>query len=291
MKPAILHKYTSTNALEGILRNRTIRFSRFDTLDNRSKETTFKKLKLAQFLFTSSWTMSATESIPMWDRYGDKGTGVKIGLPRKMFKWRPIEIPNSIHPQGGRSFESPLAFDQIFGERHLVLPMFLNEQHFERQVVYDSDIKSIKNKAIDFRLNANETVEGCIRKPARIASVKKPIWSYQEEYRFVLMIMPSPQLKHDPDFFPNLGKVLPGYVATYLMHGIGPGIAYFDVPISQSALDRMVVMLGPSATNHSCSLVQSLVERFTPKAKVVQSELKDDIRSYPSTSLLGLRRS
>lgn len=274
----MLHKYATVEALKGIISNRAIRFSRFDTLDDQSEEKAFKTLNLAQFLFASSWTVESNETIPMWDRYGDRGTGVRISLPKNMFRWRPIQIPNSMHPIGNHSFESPLTFDQIFGENHFVNTMFLNREHFERPVIYEEDIERIKNEAINIKSHTDGTTEIKIHEPAKIASVKKPIWKFQKEFRFVLMIMPAPKIERNESFFPTLAAIFPNYVLNKIARGIGPPMEYFDVSIEEFVLEKLVVRIGPVASDRVCSDVRLMVKEYAPKAEILLSDLKGELR-------------
>ena len=168
----IIHHYTTIESLKAIVKNRTIRFKRLDRVDDMSEETSFVRLKLAPFFFVSSWTSSSEESIPMWDRYGAKMSGVRLSLPKRMFDHRPIEVPPEISPSRQESFSSPLPFEDIFGEQHPVLPMFLNDKHFERQVEYDANFAKMKNEAIEIRHEANGKIAMTIHDPAGIASIK-----------------------------------------------------------------------------------------------------------------------
>ena len=40
---------------------------------------------MRKYFFASCWTSDINESIPMWEMYGDKMAGVRIGLPENPF--------------------------------------------------------------------------------------------------------------------------------------------------------------------------------------------------------------
>lgn len=83
----LLYQYTTIDALSLILKNRKIRFSRLDMVDD-PEEYGFERygFKVAPFVFVSCWTPVKEENIPMWRMYANQARGVRIGVDSSMFE-------------------------------------------------------------------------------------------------------------------------------------------------------------------------------------------------------------
>lgn len=90
-----LYQYTSLESLAMILENKTIRFSNLSLLDDplekyidmifrSDRGQKIEKNNIGKICFVSCWTKTKEKSIAMWDMYGDRKKGVRIGLPSNM---------------------------------------------------------------------------------------------------------------------------------------------------------------------------------------------------------------
>jgi len=270
-----IHHYTDINTLALILKSRTIRFNRLDQLDDITEGTAFTRLKLEKFFFVSCWTQDDEESLPQWNMYTTGMAGLRISLPTKMFNYKPLAIPETItHIEQG-SFLSPIPFEKMFGESHFILPMFLGEKHFARKVEYVPDFVERKNQAI--QIDSIDS-EWRISDPTGIAALKSPDWAFQKEYRFVLFILPSSPIPKDDNFFIQLSERLPSIVKTSLYYGKGPDFTFFDVDLSQTAIDNINITTGPLCTEGDFLTVESLLEKYTSSGKVERSKFTETIR-------------
>jgi len=93
MNEKYIHHYTDINTLSLILKYKAIRFNRLDRVDDITEGEAFKVLKLEQFFFVSCWTYDDNESIPQWNMYTKNMDGVRISLPRELFNFKPIKVP------------------------------------------------------------------------------------------------------------------------------------------------------------------------------------------------------
>ena len=84
-----IYHYTDIKTLGLILKNRTIRFKRFDLMDNRTETDGLPEM-LKKNYFLSCWVSDAKEKIPQWAMYAPKG--VRIELLKKWYKKFPIPI-------------------------------------------------------------------------------------------------------------------------------------------------------------------------------------------------------
>jgi len=77
-----IHHYTSIENLALILKNKTIRFTRLDKVDDSEEAgLSCKNIQLSYYTFVSCWTDSEEESIPLWKMYAGKEMhGIRIEL-------------------------------------------------------------------------------------------------------------------------------------------------------------------------------------------------------------------
>ena len=81
-----IHHYTSIENLALILKNKTIRFTRLDKVDDSEEAETVDMGKFGRFVYVSCWTSDEQESIPLWNLYTPDMHGVRIRLPKFPFK-------------------------------------------------------------------------------------------------------------------------------------------------------------------------------------------------------------
>lgn len=73
--------YTSIDSLALILKNRTLRFTRLDRVDDLEEARVEQnRYDLSKFIFVSCWTENGEESIPLWKMYSGGAGGVRIGV-------------------------------------------------------------------------------------------------------------------------------------------------------------------------------------------------------------------
>lgn len=89
MIPAYLYQYTTMDSVLAILENKTIRFTRLDSLNDLNEGCCGEYAHLKKYVYISSWSADERESIPMWSLYGKKDNildeGVRIKVPTNLF--------------------------------------------------------------------------------------------------------------------------------------------------------------------------------------------------------------
>lgn len=75
----LIHHYTDIQSLACILKNRTLRFTRLDKLDDAQEVELVSRKHWSQYLFVSSWSTLTDESQAMW---------LLIGTAMDPFRWR-----------------------------------------------------------------------------------------------------------------------------------------------------------------------------------------------------------
>ena len=118
-----LYHYTTIDALALILKNKTIKFSRLDCVDDLEEgRVESSGIKLGKHFFASCWTENPEESIPLWKMYSGDSYGVRISLDKDMFKKYHISSGtyNGISVEG--SIECLLPVEEIFYKEYIPFP-------------------------------------------------------------------------------------------------------------------------------------------------------------------------
>lgn len=81
-----LYHYTSLETLALILQNRTFRLNNLAAMDDLEEGSFIDLGKIGRFIYSSSWTKDAMESIPLWQLYTPDMSGVRIKMPENIFE-------------------------------------------------------------------------------------------------------------------------------------------------------------------------------------------------------------
>ena len=237
----IIYQYTSVETLALILKNQNIKFTKLKLLDDPLEKYVkgislidgrLKKarLDLGDYCFVSCWTKEKEESISMWDMYGDRKQGVRIGLPTNMFdKKYNINDPQNIE-NGNRLFKI---------QSNNVLPELVDIK-YDR--VDDPDIygKNFGNLSIDV-----------------LGKYKLPDWEFQKEVRFRLFGCELGEEKKAhyfvPDKFNRVNNIK-------IDMPISNNSIFFK--LDNKIISEMEILIGSNISEGSRILLDALVERY-----------------------------
>ncbi len=275
----IIHHYTSINTFSMILKHRTIRFNRLDRVDDVSESKSYGEYELGKFLFVSCWTDSNIESIPLWHMYTDQMRGVRISLESDWMYYRPLSPdPKYKFIQEGVLY-APFSFERFFNDDYLILPNFFERDTVLKKVKYVDDPSIYLKNVVDIKVQPDGRTELKMKKVNDFATYKQNIWSFQEEVRFILFILPT--IPIPPGGFNDVQylKALPNHIMSAIVNGTGPNLEYFDIDIDSKILDKIVVTLGPLCDEGDETIVDSLLNEYTDNAVLRKSELTGNIRT------------
>ncbi len=274
----LIHHYTSVETLELILSTRRIRLRPLDRMDDIREAQTHIGIPFGKYFFVSCWTHAEPESIPQWNMYTDNMTGVRLSLPKMPFKLRRLKPnPNWMMSSTGDIW-SPLSFEEIFGNSHFVLPMFLRSEHFATAVRYVENVEEHYGSAIVFNKSPQGHVSLTISRPFDLVCLKSTCWSFQAEYRFFLFVLPSLPVPTSGPGAPGFSEILPTHILNSMLTGVAPGIEYLDLELSADALEQIVVTTGPLSTEATKRRVKDLVRAHVPTGHIRESALVGTIR-------------
>jgi hypothetical protein len=276
---SIIHHYTSINTLARILKYQTIRFNRLDRVDDVSEAKFYGKYDLGKFLFVSCWTDSNVESIPLWHMYTDKMRGVLISLDSDWMYYRPLKPdPKYKFIQEGTLY-APVPFERFFNDNYLILPNTFERDKVLKKVKYVDDPSIFLKDVVDLKVQPNGTAKMQLKEVNDFATYKKKIWSFQEEVRFILFILPT--IPIPPDGFSNEHylKALPSHIMNSIINGNGPDLENFDIDIDAKVLDNVIITLGPLCDEGDEIMVDSLLKKYTNNGVLRKSKLTGNIRN------------
>ena len=282
----MIHHYTKAKTLPLILRNRTIRFSRADELDD-DDEVPYRAARLdPRHYFVSSWASDTKGQAGLWHRYADLDRGVRLSLRAMPFDWTRLDVKivrTVPDPLGGltpktcglivRDLDIPFNEATAFGSGYVVHPMSCDlRDTFGGPVNYVDDPVASAAKMVTQHGDAL-TIQG---DGTGVARIKGRDWEDQHEYRFVLAAVAGPALDYasDPARYREafLDMMEAGAKTNYL--NTHSEVKHIDVPLGAEAFVGMTVTLGPAMTSGDRLMVKQAVQELAPAATVVESTLR-----------------
>lgn len=251
-----LYHYTSVSALASILATGQIRFSSLTQVDDLDEVKTHDGIPYGKYCFVSCWTSTPNESIPMWHMYSDKLQGIRIKLPIFPFvEYENNKFQYSFIPQ-----------NEQCNDHCFIFPVNREDEMFLRPVMYTDDEEHLypivrKPDGISF----NNNVGFC----------KRLAWSFQNEYRYKLVIFPYSYIergKGDDQAKAQLERVI---------NCEDLGFNYYYLKIREELLPDMEITLGPGIGTDSGEylLIQALIDKYHLVRKPHLSSLFGRIRS------------
>lgn len=239
-----IYHYCSIDTLEKILTNRTIRFSRFDNMDDQTETSGLPEM-LKKLYFLSCWVADSKEKIPQWAMYAPEG--VRIELPIKWYKKHPIPVAGTEefieklplednHP--GKDIFYPFPYSDWWkpGNKYFIAPPLDENEGFVVKVNYSDDFLKLKKESWR-TIEDGKSIE--IIHPAAPIKFKDFFWSFQEEIRFYLYAF----CRHEDR------NSLP---------------AFFDLPINEDALKLIKVRAYPNCSKEDFNRIKEIISNSFP---------------------------
>ncbi len=256
-----IHHYTSIASLASILRHRTIRFGRLDTLDDTEEAQEIGGFNFGRLLFASCWVEKEEEDIAQWAMYGNAMKGVRISLPRQPFACVPrISDPHSVMSEKSH-------------QGYLIVPNQIDSaEEFLSRVSYVDDVAKEYSKRVTTPAPDSIKINGS---GTALATFKNKAWEFQQEVRFILFAVRGPSgWKNQKEWAAMFADITKD--ADWMKQG--PENKFIDRELAPDALDRGEIMLGPLANDADRLVVDALVATLAPGLTVRDSRLKGLIR-------------
>lgn len=271
-KPAVLYHYVSLETLALILRNRTIRFSRLDKVDDPQEQRSADSQNLGKMKLVSCWTSSDEESIPMWREYAGAECGVRIQMKSYPFK----EYSVSTESLSKLSHDAVLnAPGGSFDGLHLPIEDFWDRSyHFKemaRSVEMLHEVQYTNDKSLLFPEVIRSCGNGWVEADLSALGIQKATaWSYQGEWRYVLTAVPvgiASIIKGDVEAVNRATEVI--------LDRCDPEIpSFYDLVISNEAFASMKIVASPKMTPGNRVILDALVQKYAPGIEVAESSIE-----------------
>ena len=263
MIPAYLYQYTTMNSALAILENKTIRFTRLDSLNDLNEGCCGEYAHLKKYVYISSWSADERESIPMWSLYGRKNNtldeGVRIKVPTNLFTF----------DENG-NLANNLRLERILGGWNAVVDvkiklielsdfsLRMQEKYGENAPLFSwkKVVGPVKVRYLNYRDYTDQYTSVVENEDdgkigtfyvEKIGFEKNDDWGYENEYRFWMSYPYLKEIRGPEDF---LKKDIQMTNSNFI-----------DVYFNEKAISEMEIMLAPNFN-------AVLVEQF-------QSRLKD----------------
>jgi len=262
-----LYHYTSVENLALILKSGKIRFSRLDTVDDNEESGIYEEsVPMGKYTFVSCWTDLKEESIPLWKMYTPQARGVRICLDQDMFnkvvwppgRYGPLEVEGNI--------VSIFPPEEFCTPEYVVLYEGYTNPYFYRKIEYVEDLSKVASSAIFYTLEDGKPHLNV--NTGEVGKYKHKRWSFQEEVRFALTIVPMLINPRNGDL-----DIIRG-----IQDGIPVPISYFDVKLSPEALRNMELVIGPCCTDADRVIIDSLIKNLNPECKILDSQLSAKLK-------------
>lgn len=254
-----IHHYTSIEALEMILKNKSIKFNRLDQVDDKAEykydSTVYDtNIKLGKYTFVSCWTKLKVENIDLWNRYGKGNKGVRISLDEDMFETYDVGTVN-------RSFYN----NREYYFENFVVSSYINKVNLV-EVKYEQNIEPYYKEAIKC-FN-----QGFAFKYDNIGIYKKREWALQNESRFIIHAQPF-----EPALMSSHPLSFPLALGAAYKNGMELSEKALYIPLKQEALEDLEIMMGPKTTDEDLKKVEKILRDCYMIAEIKDSALKGDL--------------
>jgi len=259
--PQYLYHYTSIEALSQILASRQLRLSRLDKVDDLSEGETEDLGWYGHYIFVTCWTNLEEESLPFWSMYTSPNSGVRIRLPIGMLASHSIERHDLENNHHVSITESPIPESRIFGHDYTIMPC---KRHDWYEIVYTDDRKLLKPEIF------SQDKQRISLELGKLGKHKGLHWRFQSEYRFKVVVFPI------PNFTSKRGEELErtAIEASVAIINKKPlSIECLPLDLDESTFEQLEITLGPSCGVGAEIMVNSLIEKYAPKAHIKRSVL------------------
>lgn len=263
-----LYHYTNVGILALILKNHSIRFNSLDRMDDRQEQMTADLKKAGQFCYVSAWTDDDEESIPMWNMYTPLEAGVRISLRRNPFRIYTNSTEIMRGATGCRAqIEPENGIESIIPLSDMINNSFLLGQATSKDILWEVKYTNDYSKLNPKIIGDNE--ETTVVRLMQLGRYKNTHWKFQREWRYIIHAIPFDWNGSDDM---TSGQFAEFCSKLYSDTGNQP-FPHYDMIIDKEAFEEMTITLSPCLSAGNRVIVQDLVEKYNPKAKILESKL------------------
>lgn len=268
-----LYHYTNVSTLALILKYQNIKFSSLDSLDDSEEEMVKDKQEYGKYCFVSSWTADVYESIPMWSMYTNICEGIRIRLPKEPFKEYFVaqnDVRTHLNQNDcnieGNGFKAVVPPEEIFDREYYIPTIY--QSNLLKKIKYTDDIKELYPQIVEFS-NGNTTL-----KMESLGECKNKYWSFQNEWRYKLIIFPFGYKEMQDEAVNNQNKGL----LNKIHDCVDLPINFYLLKLEPTKFKKMQITLSPKISDGNKLIVELLVDKYNPGIKILDSKLLNKLR-------------
>ena len=261
-----IYHYTTIKSLALILESQKIRFTRLDLLDDLNEIAGIPK-SLKTLFYVSCWTEDNSENLSLWSLYTNM-KGIRIEFPKIFFNQHLINKDEYGPCIYSSDIISPIPLEEIITDNYLINNAFWLEDGFFINVEYVENANELKSQSI---IMNEESID--VENIKNLLRFKDSIWKFQNESRFYLMATPLITLTKYRGF-KKIEKI------KQIAIGLKPNYHNFiDVTINKNVLDNIKIRLHPNCDYAEKVIVRALLDKFTLKGTIEESNLNGIYRN------------
>lgn len=252
-----IYHYTSIETLALILKSKKIRFNSLKNVDDIN-ETQFSdqdEINLSSHTLISCWTNNEEENLAFWHMYTPNMKGVRIKISKDLFQKYSFNTEYVADIQNSFVTNSLVPKTECFNQDYWIVPFSENFL----QIEYTDREDLLRPKIIQVDSN-NYTV-----KIGEIGRYKSKIWEFQKEVRFILFVLPTKDSLRNPIHPLNDFQKI-------MINKIPPPIENYFIKIKDEAFKSMEITLGPKCTLSEEIIIEALLQKFNPTAKISKNK-------------------
>ena len=250
-----LYHYTSIENLALILKNKTIRLNSLDKMDDLQEQRSAEIKNFGRFTFVSCWTSDEKESIPMWNMYTPLTSGVRIKMRTRPFvQYDNIPVKqlrewahknNRLTVSDDNTHFTTCIDANWMLSNGVITPHALGDdilyrvEYTDNKQELEPSVTSRKNGQLYFLCNA-------------LGKHKNTHWDFQKEWRYLLSVYPYAHLPADQTL---------------------PFLQYIDLQLDSACFAEMEITCSPKMTAGNRVILETLIGKYNPRAKLVDSGL------------------
>lgn len=266
--PKYLYQYTSIETLALILKNKKIRFNSLKNVDDLEEVQSKDVKDYGKFTFVCCWTNDEKENIALWNMYAGKMKGVRIKLPAHCFTDDKEHVEKQLSENNlGLIQFSKESYDTDTEIETKYNPWFVNFYALIKIFYTDDESKLSERSTI------NIDVDSAYYRPLDLTNhgdCKRKEWEFQKEWRYAIHSSLKGWKEND--------KTKPTDDEIKILEGFDNIPDGIYVSIDDDKFKDMEVLLGPDTSYADKIIVESLLEKYNPNAKLDVSYFKDKIK-------------
>jgi len=249
----MLYHYTTINTLGLILKQKKIKFSRLDLINDPLDGFSSKFLESKKIAYISCFTKRKDDSIPMWSLYTKGFRGVRIGFPDNLFgnvEQNRFGLKIRASKQNPLNQKTPF----IAGPEDIIYKKNINEiDHELLQEIENPKVKHL-GKAMKFN-------------PFIIGKYKLDDWKFEEESRFIIHAI-------DYGFVSRIDSGAFDRRLNDIYSKIEENGKEIFINFNEEILSEVEILMGPKTNESDRIIIEALVSTNAPNIKIIEKSKK-----------------